>query len=139
MQTYLFFKPPSFLLTIKCVCETDAFLRQFIREVGVSLGSTASCRRLLRTRLGPFDNEHSLLDKHFTLKNILANMTICKRVLDTDKENLVSDVINKRPRISASEALGEQLYEAVDADDGDDEQDEIEDCLRVPWGRTYST
>ncbi|VDK33170.1 unnamed protein product, partial [Anisakis simplex] len=40
------FKAPHFSLTLSCVSETDSFLRNFVREIGICLGTTASCRRL---------------------------------------------------------------------------------------------
>ena len=100
------------------------------------LGSTASCRGLLRSRLGPFDEEHSLLDKHFTLKNILANMAVCKAVLKKDEETLDRSVVQSTAQVSVTDALEEKLYEFLE---DDEEVDEVEDCLRIPWGRTYSS
>lgn len=127
------FKAPYFALRLHCVSETDSFLRDFIREIAVSLGSTASCRRLLCTRLGPFDSEHSLLDKHFTLKNILTNMRLCKGILERDKESTEEKVVRSAPRVQIADVLKDELVEILE----DDEPEEIRDCLRIPWGRDY--
>ncbi|KAK6036077.1 hypothetical protein COOONC_26418 [Cooperia oncophora] len=48
MCTVKHFNLPYFAIQVQCVGETDAFLRCFIHELGVSLGTTASCVRLQR-------------------------------------------------------------------------------------------
>uniref|UniRef100_A0A0N5AM95 TruB_N domain-containing protein n=1 Tax=Syphacia muris TaxID=451379 RepID=A0A0N5AM95_9BILA len=131
------FKSPTFLLTLQCISETDAFIRDLVREIGISLGSTASCRRILRTHLGPFGSDHSLLDKHLSLQAILTNMTLCRRILENDITQLDQDVICKRPKNPINAILNERLTEVFDDEIDENVEDEVEDCISMPWGRNY--
>ncbi|PAV82707.1 hypothetical protein WR25_27193 [Diploscapter pachys] len=42
------FNPPFFTLNVQCTGETDKFMRLFVHEIGLSLGTTASCVRMQR-------------------------------------------------------------------------------------------
>lgn len=94
----------------------------------------ASCRQLLRTRLGPFDCTHSLLDKHFTLKNILRNMHLCQKIIEHDEKTLDRDVVKSTAQVAMENIVDDELIEMLDEKE---ENESIEDCLRVSWGRTY--
>ncbi|VDN29772.1 unnamed protein product [Cylicostephanus goldi] len=72
------FSLPYFALQVQAVGETDVFLRCFIHELGVSLGSTASCVRLTRRAFGPFHAGHALLEKQISLQNIIRNLELCR-------------------------------------------------------------
>ncbi|KIH51944.1 hypothetical protein ANCDUO_17961 [Ancylostoma duodenale] len=106
------FNLPYFALQVQSVGETDVFLRCFIHEIGVSLGTTASCVRLQRgirkgvgllalkdndclkiRSLGPFHAGHALLEKQISLQNIIRNIELCRRIM----KNLPEDegVINE--------------------------------------------
>ncbi|KHN82624.1 putative tRNA pseudouridine synthase 2 [Toxocara canis] len=129
------FKAPHFSLTLSCVSETDSFLRGFLREVAISLGTTASCRRLLCVRVGPFDSVHSLLDKHFTLSNILANMQICRKLIEKDAEAADESIVRDTPHVAINELIEDRLIETLN----EETQDEVvSDCLRIAWGREYT-
>ncbi|VDK87044.1 unnamed protein product [Onchocerca ochengi] len=128
------FKLPYFTINLHCVCKDDDFLQDFINEIALSLNSVASCRQLLRIRLGPFDCSHSLLDKHFTLKNILRNMQLCQKIIEHDEKTLDKEIVKATTQLAVKDVLDDELVEIL----GEEEESEtIEDCLRVPWGRTY--
>ncbi|MCP9257347.1 hypothetical protein DINM_000598 [Dirofilaria immitis] len=111
------FKLPHFTINLHCVCKDDS--------------SVASCRQLLRIRLGPFDCTHSLLDKHFTLKNILRNMQLCQKIIEHDEKTLNKEVVTTTTQLSVQDVLDDELVEML----GEEEENEtIEDCLRIPWG-----
>ncbi|WKY10406.1 hypothetical protein Q1695_002619 [Nippostrongylus brasiliensis] len=75
------FNLPYFAVQVRCVGETDVFLRCFIHELGVSLGTTASCVRLQRSSFGPFHASHALLEKQLSLQNVIRNIELCRRIL----------------------------------------------------------
>ncbi|VDM97487.1 unnamed protein product [Thelazia callipaeda] len=130
----LHFSLPFFTISLHCVCSNDDFLQDFINEIALSLGSVASCRQLLRKRIGPFSCSHSLLDKHFTLKNILQNMKFCNKIIEYDDKTLDKEVVKATPQLSLEEVLEDELVETF----GNlNENETVEDCLRIPWGRTY--
>ncbi|CAG9535693.1 unnamed protein product [Cercopithifilaria johnstoni] len=128
------FHLPHFTINLHCVCKNDDFLQDFINEIALSLGSVASCRQLLRTRLGPFDCTHSLLDKHFTLKNILRNMQLCQKIIEHDKKTLDKEIVKTTAQLAMEDIFNDELVEMFDEEE---ENESLEDCLRVPWGRTY--
>lgn len=97
-------------------------------------GSVASCRQLLRTRLGPFDCTHSLLDKHFTLENILRNMQLCQKIIEHDEKTLDKDIVKTTVQLPIEDILDDEFVEIFDEEE---ENETIEDCLRIPWGRNY--
>ncbi|KFM59458.1 putative tRNA pseudouridine synthase 2, partial [Stegodyphus mimosarum] len=78
------FDPPYFILEIGCINETDLFLAELIHQIGVYLRSSAVCTQLRRIQFGYFTTEHALLRKHWTLENILSNITLCKDILGGD-------------------------------------------------------
>uniref|UniRef100_A0A0R3RUV5 TruB_N domain-containing protein n=1 Tax=Elaeophora elaphi TaxID=1147741 RepID=A0A0R3RUV5_9BILA len=128
------FHLPHFTINLHCVCKDDDFLQDFINEVALSLGSVASCRQLLRTRLGPFDCTHSLLDKHFTLKNILRNMQLCHKIIEHDGKTLDKETVKTTTQLAMDDVFDDELAEMF----GEEEENEIvKDCLRIAWGRTY--
>ncbi|KAL3989805.1 TruB pseudouridylate synthase (N terminal domain) family protein [Acanthocheilonema viteae] len=128
------FHLPHFTINLHCVCKDDDFLQDFINEVALSLGSVASCRQLLRTRLGPFDCKHSLLDKHFTLRNILRNMQLCQKIIEYDEKTLDKEIVKTTGQLAIEDVFDDEFVEMLDEEK---ENESIEDCLRVPWGRTY--
>uniref|UniRef100_F1LAL8 tRNA pseudouridine synthase 2 n=1 Tax=Ascaris suum TaxID=6253 RepID=F1LAL8_ASCSU len=129
------FKAPHFSLTLNCVSETDSFLRDFIREIAISLGTTASCRRLLCSRIGPFDAEHSLLDKHFTLSNIFTNMRLCRGIIEKDAVDSDANIVQNKPHIAINEVIEDQLIEVLNEEPS---EEVVDDCLRIAWGREYT-
>ncbi|EJW87269.1 hypothetical protein WUBG_01819 [Wuchereria bancrofti] len=128
------FHLPHFTINLHCVCKNDNFLQDFINEIALSLGSVASCRQLLRTQLGPFNCTHSLLDKHFTLKNILRNMQLCEKIIKYDEKTLDKEIVKATAQSSVDDILNDEFIEMLDEEE---ENETIDDCLRIPWGRTY--
>uniref|UniRef100_A0A1I8ER92 Uncharacterized protein n=1 Tax=Wuchereria bancrofti TaxID=6293 RepID=A0A1I8ER92_WUCBA len=68
--------PIIYFIKLKLTLSSATFYNQF--------ALFGSCRQLLRTQLGPFNCTHSLLDKHFTMKNILRNMQSCEKIIKYD-------------------------------------------------------
>uniref|UniRef100_A0A915PKX4 Pseudouridine synthase II N-terminal domain-containing protein n=1 Tax=Setaria digitata TaxID=48799 RepID=A0A915PKX4_9BILA len=130
----LHFNSPHFKISLHCVCKNDDFLQDFVNEIALSLGSVASCRQLIRTRLGPFGFMHSLLDKHFTLKNVLKNMRLCRKIIEHDEKTLDKEVIKTTAELDLRDVLEDEFIEMLDEEE---ECETVEDCLRIPWGRTY--
>ncbi|KAI1723431.1 putative tRNA pseudouridine synthase 2 [Ditylenchus destructor] len=132
LKTY---RPPNFRLNMQVTGETDVFLRGFIHETGCSLETTACPRSLRRSRQGPFNVEHALLDKYFHLVSILKNIQMCNKIVaqsmrkDTDvvQQMRLTDLENKT--LIETFQLDDQKYA--------EELPESEDCLRLPWGRSY--
>uniref|UniRef100_A0A914N445 Pseudouridine synthase II N-terminal domain-containing protein n=1 Tax=Meloidogyne incognita TaxID=6306 RepID=A0A914N445_MELIC len=121
-----YFKLPYFKLNIQINGETDQFLCDFIHEIGLNLSTVASTRKLRRTRQGFFGIEHALLDKHFHLESVLKNILMCEKILAKNlEENLNCEIIelnedNEKEKNLENENLPE-----------------LEDCLKLPFGREY--
>ncbi|CAI4225541.1 unnamed protein product [Auanema sp. JU1783] len=122
------FDPPYFALNIQAVGETDSYLRCFVHEIGVSLGTTASCLKLQRKSLGPFWAEHALLDKQISLQNIVRNMSLCKKLLSLEEDK---DLLTE-----TSETEGEVQRDIVDCL-GLSQSFEDFDAMRPAWPRKY--
>lgn len=67
-----------------CINENETYLKTIIHEVGMRLHSTATCTQLSCVQDGIFSLDDALLPKHWTLKDIMASMKICHRLI---KEN----------------------------------------------------
>ncbi|XP_054707738.1 pseudouridylate synthase TRUB2, mitochondrial-like [Uloborus diversus] len=76
------FSLPNFTLEIQCINENETFLAELVHQIGVYLRSTAFCTQLRQLQFGQFTLDHALLRKHWTLENILSNVTLCKELLD---------------------------------------------------------
>ncbi|EYC21742.1 hypothetical protein Y032_0018g3505 [Ancylostoma ceylanicum] len=61
------FNLPCFALQVQSVGETDVFLRCFIHEIGVSLGTTASCVRLQRKIMKNLPEDESVINENSRL------------------------------------------------------------------------
>uniref|UniRef100_A0A7I5EC87 TruB_N domain-containing protein n=1 Tax=Haemonchus contortus TaxID=6289 RepID=A0A7I5EC87_HAECO len=123
------FSLPFFALQVQCVGETDAFLRCFIHELGVSLGTTASCVRLQRSSFGPFHADHALLEKQISLQNIIRNIELCRRIMKNLPED-DPDVVTEGTS---------QYEEERDVVDGLDLQvDQEYDAMKPVWSRNYT-
>jgi tRNA U55 pseudouridine synthase TruB len=72
------FRAPHFSLEMQCTGATDQFLRAFVQEMALGLGTIATARRLHRYRIGPLRVEHALMVKHCSLQNLLDNMALCR-------------------------------------------------------------
>uniref|UniRef100_A0AC35GKX7 Pseudouridine synthase II N-terminal domain-containing protein n=1 Tax=Panagrolaimus sp. PS1159 TaxID=55785 RepID=A0AC35GKX7_9BILA len=126
------FHTPYFDLTIQVTGETDYFLRAFIHELGLSLGTVACTKQLRRIRMDILGKDHALLDKELNLTNIIRNILLCNKSLELAKEEKKDPVIKvKKMNEMESNAIVES-YKPVTADEMEEE-----DCLRIPWGREY--
>ncbi|XP_076276836.1 pseudouridylate synthase TRUB2, mitochondrial [Lasioglossum baleicum] len=82
------FSPPEFTLEIVCINEYEMYLKTLIQDVGMKLQSTATCTQILCLQDGLFTLEHALLKKHWTLESILGNMSMCQKILMSNKNLL---------------------------------------------------
>ncbi|KAM9814004.1 pseudouridylate synthase TRUB2, mitochondrial [Neosynchiropus ocellatus] len=65
------FQPPNFTLEVRCLNETQKYLRKIVHEIGLELRSTAVCKGVRRTRDGPFTVEDALTHRHWTTDDII--------------------------------------------------------------------
>ncbi|KAM8867942.1 pseudouridylate synthase TRUB2, mitochondrial [Synchiropus picturatus] len=65
------FQPPNFTLEVRCLNETQKYLRKIVHEIGLELRSTAVCKGVRRTRDGPFTVEDALTHHHWTSDDII--------------------------------------------------------------------
>ena len=84
----VYFSPPYFTLEIVCINEDDIYLKTIIHEVGMRLHATATCIQLSCVQDGIFTLKNALLPKHWTLKDIVANMQICHRLIKENEQLL---------------------------------------------------
>lgn len=87
------FNPPHFTLEVHCINETEGFLAELVHDIGIDLKSTAVCSQLRRTQFGPFLLQHALLRKHWTLENILNNLTLCQVILKEESKSFETRTI----------------------------------------------
>uniref|UniRef100_A0A915DWJ8 Pseudouridine synthase II N-terminal domain-containing protein n=1 Tax=Ditylenchus dipsaci TaxID=166011 RepID=A0A915DWJ8_9BILA len=127
------FRTPNFHLSVQITGENDYFLRSFVHELGCSLGTLACTRRLRRSKQGPFSTDHALLDKHFSLVSILKNIQMCNKLVERAMKNNPDIVVFNR---SEDEECG-ALVETFQLRDQLEQSPETEDCLIIPWGRSY--
>lgn len=79
------FKPPDFMIEVQCINETEEFLMVLVHELGYKLRSAATCSGIQCVRHAYFSVCDALLKKHWTLQNILDNLTACKKILNKHK------------------------------------------------------
>src|SRR5699024_2867395 len=85
---------------VQCINEQEDFLAGLISEIGLALKSTARCTGIRLIKLGPFTIEHALVQKHWTLENLIENIYYCNqlmrkyRVLDPDHESTDNGDVN---------------------------------------------
>ncbi|OAD61836.1 putative tRNA pseudouridine synthase 2 [Eufriesea mexicana] len=82
------FSPPEFTLEIVCTNEYDNYLKAIIHDLGMQLRTTATCMQILCIQDGLFHIKHALLQKYWTLEEIIRNMEMCKHVIDQN-ENIL--------------------------------------------------
>lgn len=76
------FSLPEFTLEVHCINETESYLAELIHDIGIDLRTNAVCTHLRRTQYGHFTLSHALLRKHWTLENVINNLTLCQTVLE---------------------------------------------------------
>ncbi|VDN60483.1 unnamed protein product [Dracunculus medinensis] len=137
------FNPPEFTLTLTSIGETETFFFDFVREIGLNLGifmfnhsTFATCCGIKRRRAGPFDDRHSLLIKHLSVRNIMLNMARSHKLIDYYRKNVNSNVIQKMDEINIDEISENQLTEVL----GDLQEAEVdENCIQMSFDREYTT
>ncbi|GLD64560.1 probable tRNA pseudouridine synthase 2 [Lates japonicus] len=65
------FEPPNFTIEVRCLNETQKYLRKVVHEIGLELRSTAVCKGVRRTRDGPFTLQDALTRHHWTASDIM--------------------------------------------------------------------
>lgn len=56
---------------MQCLNETQKYLRKVVHEIGLELRSTAVCKRVRRTRDGPFTLQDALTHHHWTAADVM--------------------------------------------------------------------
>lgn len=82
------FKPPDFMIEVQCINENEEFLMVLVHEIGYKLRSAATCSGIQCARHAYFSVHDALLRKHWSLQNVLDNLTTCKKFLDKHKSTL---------------------------------------------------
>ncbi|XP_072274599.1 pseudouridylate synthase TRUB2, mitochondrial [Pyxicephalus adspersus] len=83
------FSPPDFTLEIRCMHETQKYLRKLIHEIGLELKSTAVCTKVRRTRDGPFTLDCALTRSHWDLDSVAKAIKECQpKYTEILKENM---------------------------------------------------
>ncbi|CAK6982865.1 mitochondrial mRNA pseudouridine synthase TRUB2 [Scomber scombrus] len=77
------FEPPNFTLEVRCLNETQKYLRKVVHEIGLELHSTAVCKGVRRTRDGPFNLQDALTHHHWTASDVMRAI----RQYHTSKKN----------------------------------------------------
>ncbi|KAH9530122.1 TruB pseudouridylate synthase (N terminal domain) [Dermatophagoides farinae] len=76
------FEPPNFSFQVQCQNENEHFLAELVNEIGIALKSCARCTGIRLIQYGPFTIEQALLQKHWTLENLIENIHECQRILN---------------------------------------------------------
>ncbi|XP_068200929.1 pseudouridylate synthase TRUB2, mitochondrial-like [Palaemon carinicauda] len=71
------FNPPDFTIEVACINENGEFLQHLVHKIGLQLKTNAVCTQMRCIRFGPWTLQHALLRKHWTLKHIIDNMSVC--------------------------------------------------------------
>lgn len=61
----------SVLTEIRCLNETQKYLRKVVHEIGLELRSTAVCKVVRRTRDGPFTLQDALTHHHWSAADVM--------------------------------------------------------------------
>ncbi|KAM9305639.1 pseudouridylate synthase TRUB2, mitochondrial [Gastrophryne carolinensis] len=83
------FSPPNFTLEVRCMHETQKYLRKLIHEIGLELRSSAVCTKVRRTRDGPFTLDCALTRSHWDLSSVCNAIKECQpKVTEICQENV---------------------------------------------------
>lgn len=72
-----------FLTEVRCLNETQKYLRKVVHEIGLELRSTAVCKGVRRTRDGPFSLQDALTHHQWTASDVMRAI----RQYHTSKKN----------------------------------------------------
>ncbi|KAJ6223769.1 hypothetical protein RDWZM_002314 [Blomia tropicalis] len=76
------FDLPNFTIQIQCYNENEHFLAELCNEIGLALKSVARCTGIRLIKYGPFGIDDALLEKHWTLENMIENIAHCNQIVD---------------------------------------------------------
>ncbi|KHJ40456.1 hypothetical protein D918_09502 [Trichuris suis] len=107
---------------VQCINESDNCLKTLIHEIGLSMKSVASCVSIKKVRDGPFDLDHCLLEKHWTLENIINNIDTCQQVMECVKYNQTLSNAKRRLPVDVDTIASD--------DDTSIEETEFVNCVR---------
>ncbi|KFD70681.1 hypothetical protein M514_10452 [Trichuris suis] len=107
---------------VQCINESDNCLKTLIHEIGLSMKTVASCVSIKKVRDGPFDLDHCLLEKHWTLENIINNIDTCQQVMECVKYNQTLSNAKRRLPVDVDTIASD--------DDTSIEETEFVNCVR---------
>lgn len=73
---------PEFTVRVECLNEHEHFLAELINEIGLAVKSTAICTGIRLTNYGPFSIKDTLLQKHWSLDNLIENIDHCNKLVE---------------------------------------------------------
>ena len=79
------FEPPDFTLEVQCIDEFQEFLAGIVPELALKLKTSAFCAGIRLVRYGPFTVENALLEKHWTLENMINNIKLHDHLIERGK------------------------------------------------------
>lgn len=97
------FSSPDFTIEVSCINENGEFLQHLVHKIGLQLKTNAVCTQMRCVRYGPWTLQHALLRKHWTLKHIIDNVSVCNP--------LIKDITPKSPSLQhvGSESLDNSI------------------------------
>ena len=101
------FEPPRVELEVVCVAPNENFFLGLAGELGQRLKSAACCSKIRYIRVGFVTLEHTLLEKHFGLENILNAIYDLKPLIDQNEH-----ILSKEPTLKQPEQVDDELLEA---------------------------
>ncbi|KAF2894349.1 hypothetical protein ILUMI_11827 [Ignelater luminosus] len=87
------FEPPEFTIEVHCINEYEMYLKALMQEIGMKLHSTAHCTGIQCIRHSYFNLDHALLQKHWTLQNIITNLEECNDIIEEHKDLTIQENI----------------------------------------------
>ncbi|XP_066431506.1 pseudouridylate synthase TRUB2, mitochondrial [Eleutherodactylus coqui] len=103
------FSPPNFTLEIRCMHETQQYLRKLIHEIGLELRSSAVCTKVRRLRDGPFTLECALTHGHWDLNSITNAVRECSAIATELRKDDANLIWEKRPNEDSLDNEGRSL------------------------------
>ncbi|KAM5153300.1 pseudouridylate synthase TRUB2, mitochondrial [Mantella aurantiaca] len=100
------FSPPDFTLEIRCMHETQQYLRKVIHEIGLELRSTAVCTKVRRTRDGPFTLDAALTRAHWDLDSVCNAVQECQPKVDEILKESMDFTWKNSEELHSSEETG---------------------------------
>ncbi|RWS06582.1 putative tRNA pseudouridine synthase 2-like protein [Dinothrombium tinctorium] len=79
------FDAPNFTLEIQTINENEEYLVTLVNDIGLKMKSNACVINVRCTRYGNFTIDNALLEKHWTVENIINNIQMCKPLVSEDK------------------------------------------------------